>query len=151
VSIESAGKPAAAMSARNGPWRLFQLGTLKFLSLPTQVSTMMRWPCDSISRAWMLITTWPSAVAKCGRHHGTFARFSAVRSGRIQVAFPATSTSMIFVIVTSPIFQFIPNSARLRLAARGLRRCAALGRLLERRPARPHGLGGSLDPRVVGV
>ena len=67
---------------------------------------MRRRPSDSITSAWMLITTWPSAVAKCGRHHGTVARLAAVRSGTIHVAFPATSTSRILVIVTSPIFHF---------------------------------------------
>ena len=118
VSIVSRANPAAARSSRNRPCRSFQVGMRRsFLSLPRQVSTMMRRPGASTMRAWMLILRRPSASAKCGinQERGTMASRVA---GQDEPATAVVSSSTILVTVTSPICHFI-----VRLQSRATSTC----------------------------
>src|SRR5205823_14437967 len=106
----SGGNPASVKVSRNGPWRLFQVGTLRpSLSLPSPVSTTMR--CDGVSTtsAWIDIFRRPSSVAKSGMSQGNFRISSLVASGRINLVLPTVSNSTTFVILTRPTFHRIPR------------------------------------------
>ena len=54
------------MFCRNGLLSWFQPGFSRFLSLPTQVSTTMRRPADSITKQWIDINSRSRSFAKCG-------------------------------------------------------------------------------------
>src|ERR1700712_3685464 len=107
----SGEKPASVMVSRNGPFRLFQVGTLRpSLSLPRPVSTTIR--CDGVSSTseWIDILRRPSSVAKCGISHGDLRISSLLASGRMKRVLPIVSSSTIFVILTLPTVQCIGSS-----------------------------------------
>src|SRR5690606_5450026 len=82
---------------------MFQDGILRSLSLPIQVSTMIRRLPVSMTSAWMLMIRRPASVAKCGTIQRSGCTASGVACGRIKRVPPIASTSMLRVILTSPI------------------------------------------------
>src|SRR3954454_15603470 len=110
----SGGNPAAVMVSRKGPFRLFQVGTLRpSLSLPRPVSTTMRRFGVSTTSEWIDILRRPSSVAKCGISHGDFRISSLLASGRMKRVLPIVSSSTIFVILTLPTVQCIRRVPQL--------------------------------------
>ena len=69
-SIVSGPNPAATRSSKKLVWRLSNRGVGRGLSLPTQVSTMIRCPCDSSTRAWIRSTILPFSSMKSGVSQG---------------------------------------------------------------------------------
>jgi hypothetical protein len=69
-------------------------------------TTIRRWGV-STTNAWMLILSRPRSSAKSGRSHPIGMIVSGVACGRINRLPPVTSSSTIFVTVTSPIRHFI--------------------------------------------
>ena len=51
---------------------LFQIGTLRLRSLPTQVSTTMVWWGVRTTKVWMLSRHLKSSVEKCGRSQSRY-------------------------------------------------------------------------------
>src|SRR5258708_37594679 len=104
----SGAKPASVMDSRNGPFRLFQVGTLRpSLSLPRPVSTTIRRSGVSTTSEWIDILRRPSSVAKCGISHGSLRISSLLASGRMKRVLPSVSSSTIFVLLTFPTVQCI--------------------------------------------
>src|SRR5450631_2423557 len=104
----SGGKPAAVRVSRKGPFRLFQVGTLRpSLSLPSPVSTTIRREGVSTTREWIDILRRPSSVAKSGMSQGSLRISSLLAEGRMNRVLPIVSSSTNFVILTLPTFQYI--------------------------------------------
>src|ERR1700733_258732 len=104
----SGGNPASVMVSRNGPFRLFQVGTLRpSLSLPSPVSTTIRREGVSTTSEWIDILRRHSSVAKWGMSQGNFRISSLPANGRMNRVLPVVSNSTIFVILTLPTFQCI--------------------------------------------
>src|SRR5271155_4057615 len=101
--MESRGNPDFSRSPRKDVCNMFQGGFIRGLSLPRQVSTTIRLPSDSSTRAWILIRTRPPGSAKCGCNQVSRWIFSGVASGRTKVAFEMVSISTIRLIFTLPI------------------------------------------------
>src|SRR5271166_6213742 len=80
------------------------------LSLPRQVSTIIRRPGVSTTSAWMLIFSRPSSSAKSGCSQPIGNTASRVACGRMNRLPPVASNSTILVTVTSPICHFIAAS-----------------------------------------
>src|SRR5262249_2152196 len=83
------------------------------LSLPRQVSTMMRRLGVSMTSAWMLILSRPRSSAKSGWSQSIGRIASGLACGRMNRLPPVTSSSTILVTVTSPIRHFIGAAAGL--------------------------------------
>ena len=54
------------MSSMKDPCRLEKTSYSRLRSLPMQVSTMIRRPCEITRKAWKFIRIRPSGVMKCG-------------------------------------------------------------------------------------
>src|SRR3984893_3108870 len=111
----SGGNPASVIVSRNGPLRLFQVGTLRpSLALPSPVSTTIRRVGVSTTSEWIDILRRPSSVAKLGMSQGSFRISSLLAKGRMNLVLPVVSNSTIFVILTLPTFQYIWRFPQLR-------------------------------------
>ena len=80
-------------------------GSVRSLSLPTQVSTTMRRPCDSTTSAWIRSLSFPSGVTKRGASQGCCASRSGVASGTSPAPGIGSSISFTEVIRTEPRVQ----------------------------------------------
>jgi len=77
---------------------------LRGLSLPMQVSTTMRRPSDSMTKAWIAPMLRPSSVTKCGFSQACCSSRSGVASANRNVPGDGPSISITRAIVTAPIF-----------------------------------------------
>src|ERR1019366_10324297 len=115
TSMLAAGKPARARSSRKGPCSWFHIAVERALSLPTQVSTTMRRPCDSTTKQWIDAKRRPSACAKCGHSQACDCTRSAVSPANRKEGGFAPRDSMTWVTRTAPICQrLVPASSASR-------------------------------------
>mmetsp|Transcript_88615 Transcript_88615/g.286953 ORF Transcript_88615/g.286953 Transcript_88615/m.286953 type:complete len:203 (+) Transcript_88615:530-1138(+) len=103
---DSGSMPAPARCSRKAPVLMFQCGSGRSLSLPTQVSTATRRP-PGVSTTMSCTANFirPSLSAKLGTSHSTDRATSLVARGMIQVCPPIVSISMTRVTLQSPTCQ----------------------------------------------
>ena len=82
-----------------------QFFTSRGLSLPTQVSTTITRPCDSMMKAWIEEMSMPSPVMKCGFSQACCSSFSGVASAKRKLPGVGPSASTTRVMRTSPTCQ----------------------------------------------
>ena len=82
-----------------------QVFTSRGLSLPTQVSTTIVRPADSMTKQWIAAMTRPSPVRKWGRSQACCSSRSGVASSKKNVPGDSPSISTTRVMAAAPIFQ----------------------------------------------